>query len=140
MNTKEKRLGNGYRVAILSGSVDLVTNGLRTKVDVHNISATGIFIKTATFLKSGEAVLIEIHLPSNLGILAIQSEVVWIKWAKSKKDLHPTGMALKFHTSKPQQQIMDAYVTYVRNKQIIEVSKRIVEEFFGSNKPKTPLL
>jgi hypothetical protein len=32
--------------------------------------------------------------------------------------------------------ILDAYVVYLRNKQIINVSKRIIEEFFGSQGPK----
>lgn len=137
MQEKEKR--RGLRVPILSGSVDLITLDRREKCEVYDLSTTGLFLKNDKFLKPQDKALIELHLPSDLGILALNSEVVWIKWAKSKKDTHPLGMGFRFNTSAPQQKILDAYVNYVRNKQIIAVSKRIIEEFFGDPNKSPPI-
>ena len=80
-----------------------------------------------------------IQLPGDLGVLSLDGEVVRVNWAiNRKKNREAMGMGVRFdNLNSGTKKILDAYVVYLRNKQIINVSKRIIEEFFGSQGPKS---
>lgn len=78
-----------------------------------------------------------IKLPGDLGNLQINALVVRCNWTVNKKKNTKKGYGIKFILNKNEDKIMDSYVIFQRNKQIITVSKRIIEEFFG---PKVPLI
>lgn len=135
-NPKEKR--KLIRVPIITGKVDLRQGHHSRSVDVNDISGEGIFIKTDILLAPGSQVEIGLHLPGDLGVLLLESKVVRVRWGVpkgTKVEEAPLGMALRFKTTLSQQKILDAYVVYLRNRNIIDVSKRIISEFFGDKQP-----
>ena len=132
VNQKDKR--NEIRIPLLSEKVVFLDSNKKELVaDVSDITAEGLFLRTAELLKPRDTVYLKISLPGDLGQLELVSEVVRINWMKSaKRNKEHLGMGLKFkNITESQKKILDAYVVYLRNKQIISVSKRIIEEFFG---------
>jgi c-di-GMP-binding flagellar brake protein YcgR len=106
-------------------------------VGLLDISRSGVFIKSIANLKPKSYINLKLSLPGDLGAIQIQGQIVWKRWAvtKAQKDMH-VGFGVKFvEVSVGIQKILDAYVVYLRNKQIITVSKRIIEEFFGPELP-----
>jgi hypothetical protein len=81
---------------------------------------------------------LKLNLPGDLGSLQVTASVVRVKWAATRKaGKDSLGMGVRFEEVSPNiKKILDAFVVYLRNKQIITVSKRIIEEFFGENGPK----
>jgi c-di-GMP-binding flagellar brake protein YcgR len=134
--SKDKR--NGIRVPLLSEQVSFSYDSTSEKVEIADITTEGVFVKTETLLKPRQKVTVQLTLPGDLGNIEVDASVVRINWAlNKKKDKKHLGMGLRFEdVSDNIKKILDAYVVYLRNKQIITVSKRIIEEFFGSNGPK----
>lgn len=132
VNPKEKR--KHMRFALLSEAIEFYTvDGWKTfKMD--NISEAGAFLESDTYLtKHDEPRDVYLQLPGDLGKLMIQGKVNRVNWVANKKKELKKGFAIEFIVDNVgHQKIIDAYVTYLRNKQIITVSKRIIEEFFGS--------
>lgn len=128
---KERR--KTMRIPVLNGKQFLVEQ----KWTLLDVSEGGAFIETDEDIhpKDTEAYQnINILLPGDLGILNLKCEVVRIAWRTTKKQ--KKGFAIKWSPMEPGiKKIFDAWLVYIRNKQIIDVSKRIIEEFFGKNKP-----
>lgn len=135
LTSKDKR--NGIRIPLLSERVSFVAQGERHEADVGDITGEGAFLKCSKILAPKTAVTLNIQLPGDLGILSLDGEVVRVNWTVSRKrNKDSLGMGIRFdHLNPGTKKILDAYVVYLRNKQIINVSKRIIEEFFGSQGP-----
>jgi len=136
LSAKDKR--NGIRIPLLAERVAFISNGERFEADVGDITPEGVFLKTNKILPPKTAVTLNIQLPGDLGLLSLEGEVVRVNWAiNRKKNRESIGMGVRFdNLNSGTKKILDAYVVYLRNKQIINVSKRIIEEFFGSQGPK----
>lgn len=135
VSTKEKR--NGIRIPLLSERVAYFVNGDRFEADVADITNEGVFLKTDHLIKPRSPVTITIQLPGDLGTLNVDGQAVRVNWATSRRQNRDTlGLGVRFQDLNPgTKKILDAYVVYLRNKQIINVSKRIIEEFFGNQGP-----
>jgi len=136
VSAKDKR--NGIRIPLLAERVAFISSGERTEADVGDITPEGVFLKTNKILPPKSGVTLNIQLPGDLGVLSLDGEVVRVNWAiNRKKNRESMGMGVRFdNLNSGTKKILDAYVVYLRNKQIINVSKRIIEEFFGSQGPK----
>lgn len=136
MENKEKR--NSIRQTLLSESVVLFINGRRYEYKLNDISANGIFCLTNEhdFVPAPKSFVdVEFHLPGDFGLLYISGQVCRVNWNKKKLRNKEPGFAIKYGPiSEGNRKILDAYFVYLRNKQIISVSKRIIEEFFGSQR------
>lgn len=135
VSQKDKR--TGIRIPLLAEKVVLISNGERFEADVGDITNDGAFLRTDKIMAPKTAVTLNVQLPGDLGILSLDGEVVRVNWTVNrKKNREHLGMGIKFENLNPgTKKILDAYVVYLRNKQIINVSKRIIEEFFGSQGP-----
>jgi len=133
LKSKDKR--SGIRIPLLSEKVAYFSSGREFAADITDITNEGLFLKTEDLLAPKTAVLLRLNLPGDLGSLQVNAEVVRVKWAVTrKKGQDQLGMGVRFVDVSPNiKKILDAYVVYLRNKQIITVSKRIIEEFFGSD-------
>ena len=114
---------------------------IQTEDKITNFSTKGMFIESTTQPKPKEILDIFLTLPGDLGNLSIQGTVVWKRWVVTKKTKDPLGFAVEFIHTQSTRPIIEALYTYLRNKQIITVSKRIIEEFFTgpTSKPKFPI-
>lgn len=135
LRSKDKRAG--IRIPLLSEKVSYFVNGVEHFADVSDITADGLFLKTDKLMSPRTDTLIQLALPGDLGNLQVNAKIVRVNWvANRKKGKEALGMGVRFENVSPNiRKIIDAYVVYLRNKQIITVSKRIIEEFFG-NDPK----
>ena len=134
MNTqisKDKRAG--IRVSLLSETVTYYHNGEAKACAVTDITNDGLFLKTQEILKPKSEITLQLELPGDLGFVQVQAQVMRVNWALNKKKGRETlGMGIRFlNVAQNIKKILEAYVVYLRNKQIISVSKRIIEEFFG---------
>lgn len=135
MNTKDRRAD--IRIPLLSGKVVLKGFHYMAALTMDNVSEGGLFLKVdnqTDFLRPKDPVIVQFLLPGELGTLELHGEICRVNWTTNKKiKNHLMGMAVKFW-EKPEsiKKVWEAYRVYLRNKQIIEVSKRIVEEFFGT--------
>ncbi len=143
MNTvtsKDKR--TGIRVPLLSETVTYFYKGESRACAITDITNDGLFLKTQEILAPRSEITLQLELPGDLGFIQVQALVIRVNWAMSKKKSRETlGMGIRFVSVAPNiQKILEAYVVYLRNKQIISVSKRIIEEFFGpdGSSKKTP--
>lgn len=118
--------------------VDLLNEQARVNaklVNIKNICQSGLFFVDAMeAFRVGDVVYIELDLPGDLGYVQIEAKIVQAKWAE--KDIANRGFGVQFiNVAANIHKIIEAYCVYLRNKQIIMVSKRIIEEFFGPRKP-----
>lgn len=136
MKTKEKR--SSIRIPLLSESVKVfaaepdifVTKEYVFQMD--NISSEGAFIVQEKPFRSGIYIQLEFNLPGELGNLRILGRTAHCIWqVNKKKNKLKTGVGVQLFPDPKTKKIFDAYLIYMRNKQIITVSKRIIEEFFG---------
>lgn len=105
---------------------------------MRDITPEGVFfiVQDPKSLPQPKAIInITIQLPGDLGTLPVLGQVVRLEWTPTKKNDRKLGYGVQFITGQQTQKILDAYVVYLRNKQIIAVSKRIIEEFFGPKGP-----
>lgn len=138
LSKKEKRAG--IRIPLLSERIQYQVDGQNLYANVADITNDGSFLKTDKVLPPKTRVTLNITLPGDLGLLNIEGEVVRVNWALNRRlNKETLGFGVKFLDLNPgTKKILDAYVVYLRNKQIINVSKRIIEEFFGNQGPKKP--
>lgn len=136
LKSKDKRAG--IRIPLLSEKVSYFIEGVEHFADVSDITADGLFLKTDKLVSPRTDTLVQLSLPGDLGNLQINAKVVRVNWmASRRKGKEHLGMGVRFENISPNiKKIIDAYVVYLRNKQIITVSKRIIEEFFGNDGPK----
>lgn len=136
LKSKDKRAG--IRIPLLSERATYSLNGQDFEADIGDITNEGLFLKTEKLLSPQSKVQLKLNLPGDLGSLQVTASVVRVKWAATRKaGKDSLGMGVRFEEVSPNiKKILDAFVVYLRNKQIITVSKRIIEEFFGENGPK----
>lgn len=105
---------------------------LQEYVELSNLSINGVFLKSIKQPAIGEEVQVVFKLPGDLGPLTLKGIVKWRRWQATKKSNLPVGFAVQFkYDSLNVKRVMEAFCIYMRNRQIIIVSKRIIEEFFG---------
>lgn len=135
-NTKERR--KNIRIPLLGETCTWVSGEASITSQISNISNDGMFIKSDKMPEQKE-IDIRIALPGDLGVFEVPGKVVRKQWAALKKKSTELGFAVKFEIVQDNhQKIMDSYCIYLRNKQIITVSKRIIEEFFSQLDPSNP--
>lgn len=136
MGKKEKRAG--IRIPLLSEKLHYFVDSEMREASVGDITAEGMFLKTEQVLAPKTDLRVQIKLPGDLGDLSLKAKVVRVNWAVSRrKNRDQLGFGVQFEDlNDGTKKILDAYVVYLRNKQIISVSKKIIEEFFGSSQPK----
>lgn len=127
--SKERR--STIRVPVVDQKI--ILNGSQFTVD--NMSRAGLFVlDDALTLKINDPVSIQFALPGDLGNLIVAGKVTHSVWSASKAS-PKLGFGIKFvNLTQQTKNILESYESYVRNKQIINISKRIIEEFFGSSK------
>ena len=132
-NTKERR--STIRVPILSESCTWNSEYIlaKTESSIANLSHVGMFIDSKTQPNVKDLVQVTLKLPGDMGDLNINGRVIRKRWAVTKKSKLSTGFAIKFESNNPKiEEVMKSYSIYMRNKQIIQVSTRIIQEFFGA--------
>jgi len=135
-NSKEKR--KAFRVPLMAEACAWVNGEDTESSQVVDISIEGAFIKSIKQPPAGALIEFKMALPSDLGFISLEGKVVWKRWAVTKKNQLPIGFGITFInlTDKPGVvKVLDAFVNYMRNKQIIIVSKKIIEEFFNDKGP-----
>jgi len=144
MNTNDKDKRRDIRIPLLSEYAKVISsNSLMLFASenrkIFDIGKNGCFIELEDNLQlytPKQQLCLVFMLPGDLGGLTVDCQVVWRKWRKKKGDSHPLGIGVKFiNMTSSVDKIFDAYLVYLRNKQIITVSKRIIEEFFGPKGP-----
>lgn len=130
---KERR--KDMRLVLVYETVNIFdSNGIGYFRKLRDISMGGAYIEDIA-LKPNEYANISIDLPGDLGKFPINFKVKRVDWAKTKK--RKQGIAVEFcDMSESNKNILSSYITYMRNRQIVSVSKRIIEEFFGRIPPK----
>lgn len=133
MNEKQsKERRRSIRVPLISESCYWSSMNFKSKESaITDISEYGLFIKTSFMPEIKENIRVIINLPSDLGQLDLTAKVIIRRWAVSKKSKLEKGFAVEFvNVPEDTAKILGSLCIYLRNKQIIEVSKRIIEEFF----------
>lgn len=135
--TKERR--TDIRIPLLAESMAWAYEDAIKEVKtckMTDISKNGVFIECSEYPEAGEVIQLYFQLPKELGILSLKAKVEWRRWAVTKKSKLATGFGVSIiHTDPKIDKIMESYAIYLRNKQIILVSKRIIEEFFSQRPP-----
>lgn len=134
--TKDKR--KTIRIPLLAETVFVKdSNENYVKYDMKDITEVGCFIKGYSNAKAHDKIDIRFVLPNDLGMIIVEGEVVRVNWADIKKKEIVKGVGIQFTDtiSPAYKKILSAYVIYLRNKQIIQVSKRLIEEFFNGRPP-----
>ncbi len=75
----------------------------------HNVSSSGLFIKTAKPLPKGEEFIIQVELPNQVGSVRCRCQVAWIRAETNDPVARPVGMGVKFlDISKEDQSLLQA--------------------------------
>ena len=132
MQDKEKR--KHIRTTLISEVMKVTEKDVDKFRSIRDISLGGVYINDLVS-PPGSNLTLTAALPGDLGDLTLTLEVVRCDWAKLKNK--KTGIACKFiGVTEGQGKILDAYIKYLRNRQIVTVSKRIIEDFFGKQPPR----
>lgn len=130
MKSEEKR--KDIRIPILNESVELFSaDGVYIKGELKDISQSGAFVYIDPIFKPNTQIFFKIKLPGDLGFSTFEGNIVRVEWVKSKKKR--PGIAVEFNQNMSElvNRTFTAWITYIRNKQIISVSRKILEDFFG---------
>lgn len=128
---KEKR--QSIRMPLLSEMVTVMfPSGEEYRQEITDVSENGVFIKMSAPIKPLSFITLGFNLPGDLGQLKLQAVVTRVAWTVNKKKGHNfKGIGCQLVDAVGNyKKIWDSYIIYLRNKQIITVSKRIIEEFF----------
>lgn len=111
-----------------------LSNGIGYRVKLKDITPESVYVENL-LLNSSQTGAIKFTLPGDLGTLTVNFKVKRCDWAKLKGK--PTGSVLIFNeVSVNIQELLKTYVIYLKNQQIIQVSRRIMQEFFGKRPTK----
>lgn len=129
-STKERR--SNIRIPLISEKLFISVEGDEKEVFMYDITENGVFIKMEKdFYPIKSSVCCMFNLPGELGTFIINGKVKRIQWHK-KDNKHPTGFVVYFNElTQAESKIFSSYISYLRNKQIITISKRLVDELFG---------
>ncbi|MBI5845889.1 MAG: TIGR02266 family protein [Deltaproteobacteria bacterium] len=75
--------------------------GSFVKAYTHNVSGTGLFIKTPTPLNQGEIFTLDIHLPDDEKPMSVTATVAWSRSQTNDPVARPVGMGVKFTVVSP---------------------------------------
>ena len=132
-NMKERR--KAIRTEVLKPEAWLLNEDYKLLA----ISETGAFLGTNKVLgpdNSDRPTQVIFELPHGIGMLIVPVEVVSVNWHKTK-DRPNTGYAVRFNPILEQdKRMLGGMVQHIRESQIEEVSRRILEEFFTGKGPK----
>lgn len=138
MNSGKKDKRSEIRIPLISQKVTMNFVGFIYEREVDNICGGGMLVKLQDkdILPRPKVRGIAIFkLPGNLGEFHLHGYVLRVDW-KPKKD-KPKSFVFRFDAvTSGNQKILSAFMVYLRNKQIIAVSKRIIAGLFGKEKPK----
>ena len=67
----------------------------------HNVSGSGLFIKTPLPLAQGERFTLDIHLPGDDAPLSVEATVAWSRTETNDPVARPVGMGVKFAITNP---------------------------------------
>jgi len=131
---KEKR--SDIRIPIVNDRLSVAWETSSGDLKLKDLSNKGMFFETNGELPTPkEWCRVDVILPGDLGKLALDGVVSRVHWRDSRKQSKVRGFAVILgDMSQNTQKIYEAYLVYMRNSQIIKVSKRIIEEFFGDIK------
>ena len=132
--SKQKERRSSIRIPILSEACTYTFADALTDIEgtLFDLSPIGVFINCKTQPNVKDIVKINFKLPQDMGILTLNGKVTHKRWAVTKKSKLSAGFGVKFEDNIPKyEEVMKSYAIYMRNKQIIQVSTRIIEEFFG---------
>jgi Tfp pilus assembly protein PilZ len=134
--SKERR--SHIRTALMSHTVIFEYGGESHTGYLFDITKKGTFLDTDISIPPKATVKLILELPGDLGTLPVTANVVRVNWAATKNNpSKKKGVGLEFaYMSEGSTKILEALVTYLRNKTIISVSKRIMEEFYDSKGPR----
>lgn len=112
-------------------------DGIEThESNLMDFTRYGCFVKATLSPQPKSYIYIFFKLPGDLGIVKLDAQVAWVRWSKRKNKRDELGFGVRFiDVAENMDKILEAYQTYLRNKQIIIVSKRIIEEFFDRVPP-----
>lgn len=138
MDNKGKERRKEIRIPLLSEKCNWkLVDGIETfESKLIDFSASGAFIHSIIPIPIKAEILIHFKLPGDMGWLPVYGKVMWQRWYVKKKSKFETGIGVKFiDVDEVHQKILDSFATFLRNRQIIAVSAKIVEEFFGKLPP-----
>ena len=137
MVNKEKR--KEIRVQLTDENIqwNYLDNPFELKTSpILDISKNGVFIESKDMPNKDQVINLCFKLPLDLGLLPLKGKVTWRRWAATKKSKLPIGFGVSIiHDNTKFEKIFDSLVIFLRNKQIIKVSKQILEVFFGVKTP-----
>lgn len=139
MNKKERRIE--IRIPILSEPCSYTCKESLDSIEgtLADMSSKGVYINSSFQPNVKDIIQVNFRLPSDMGIFSVNGRVTRKRWAVTKKSKLQTGFAVEFIDNIPKvEEVIKSYVIYMRNKQIITVSRRIIEEFFGTAEDKGP--
>ena len=130
---KEKR--KNMRLEIISGDVAMVNMEI---VTVKNLSPEGIYVylDDITKYKINNYCIVDLFLPESMkdeyGAIPIKGKIIRFDWRETKDK--KMGMAIKFEYEKEKvKSVVESLICYTKNRQIVSVSKKILEEVMGKN-------
>lgn len=127
---KEKRTHYRY---LLSDLLCVTASNRDGMFSVHDISMGGAFLLQgpSQFVYAPQVELtVRLQLPGSLHFLEIPGKVIRVRWHGMQK-----GFAVQWDTMpKKLADTLNAWITYQKNMQIIKVSRKIIEDFYGGPK------
>lgn len=129
---KDKR--KEIRIPLINEFVGVTKeDNLVDQFQLSDISPIGCFIQSNKLKRPGEIIELVFSLPGDLGLFRVKAIVKQVKWAMTKKSNRHKGYGVEFDFEGKEDniKIMNSYSSYLRNHQIIKVSKRILETYLG---------
>jgi len=130
---KEKR--KNMRLEIISGDVAMVNMEV---VTVKNLSLEGIYVHLddITKYKVNNYCIVDLFLPESMkdeyGAIPVKGKIIRFDWRETKDK--KIGMAIKFEYEKERvKSVVESLICYTKNRQIVSVSKKILEKVWEKN-------
>lgn len=125
-----KRQSYRYEISDLYAQVSEDFGMSWKELQVRDVSDHGLFVNE--LYKPRTELLVRFSMPGDLGKLTLAFTVKRVAWhvPSARARLRGCGGVLSFG-SDAQRKIWLSFQTYLRNQQIIRVSKRIIEEMTG---------
>lgn len=91
-------------------------------------------------LQPQSSIQIRFALPYGTATLTLDATVRRVKWGRSKAQPDAKGFAVEWDNMIPAKRtLLEAYILYLRNHQIIKVAQKIIQDFYGTkNFPEVP--
>ena len=127
---KEKRQHYRY---LLSDLLCVTASNRDGMFSIHDISMGGAFLLQgpSQFVYAPKVDLtVRLQLPGSLKFLEIPGQVIRVRWHGLQK-----GFAVRWDPmDRKLEETLKAWISYQKNMQIIKVSRKIIEDFYGAPK------